>query len=125
MGTEVVKVPEFYAKKHHIILKQTNMKGVTFYAQNSTKILWYPPEILTIVPNQIVPLEKLDGLSDQLLKVIFFSLNMNLKLNTVLPHVRYNETIKMAEKLHLFDENNYVFNKFGIKILKNSNKVSF
>uniref|UniRef100_A0A914C314 PAZ domain-containing protein n=1 Tax=Acrobeloides nanus TaxID=290746 RepID=A0A914C314_9BILA len=109
-----VSIPEYYWNKYRIKLKHVNMPGVipdVTLAQG--KFLVYPSELLTIVANQRVPVEKM---SAELSSIV-------LKVNTVQPEERFRKIDETMKKLRLIHSQNSFLEQFGVSIDPKSNTV--
>uniref|UniRef100_A0A914CB47 Piwi domain-containing protein n=1 Tax=Acrobeloides nanus TaxID=290746 RepID=A0A914CB47_9BILA len=107
-----ITIPEYYYARYKITLKHTNMPGVI--PDISGKNLVYPLELLKVVENQRVSMEKIKSanLSSELHKA-----------NVVHPNIRFQRIDETMKKLGLIYAQNSYLDNFGVSIDPNSNKV--
>lgn len=112
-------LPQFYRDQHQVNLKYSNMVGAQSF-DNVKKGFVYPLEVLYVLPGQFVPQEKHDLPVSLIFKTIY---NAFVQLDNFLkPQERYDFIMKQIEFLSTGNCAEYL-KQFGIKLLKDSNKV--
>lgn len=112
---QTISMVEFFKLQYNVNLRYPNLPGIipNTPRKQGKPIEVFPMEQLTVMPGQIVPLEKMPkGLSDKLLKT-----------NSVLPRERMNKIMRHAHELAVFDRRNAVLHAFGITVSSESNEV--
>uniref|UniRef100_A0A915DI93 PAZ domain-containing protein n=1 Tax=Ditylenchus dipsaci TaxID=166011 RepID=A0A915DI93_9BILA len=108
-------VHTYFEKSRGISLDYPQLPGVISNkpAQAGRTAATYPIELLKVMPDQRVPLEKMNkNLSERL-----------LERNSVHPNDRLANVMQRAEQLNIFSPSNKILSSFGVKVVKDSNEV--
>jgi len=108
-----VPMPEFYRRKHNIKLEYLHFPAVVPEKAGKGPRKYFPIELLKVLANQRVPMEKMhESLSKQLHKE-----------NVVKPEVRYKNILRAVANLNLNGSDNESMIKFGVEVDTEANQV--